>query len=43
MAGIYPFKKRGFVLLVDIIVDLLFRIQKASIYKAILHCGFNHF
>lgn len=28
MAGIYPFKKRGFVLLVDIIVDLLFKNSK---------------
>lgn len=25
MAGIYPFKKRGFVLVVDIIVNLLFK------------------
>ena len=25
MAGIYPFKKRGFVLVVDIIVDLFFK------------------
>lgn len=25
MAGIYPFKKRGFVLVVDIIVNLLYK------------------